>query len=126
MNRIFHARIAWNHCLALLLFTFLVIIGFLNRSGLLALAGMLLLVLLVERLIHTTYTITPQGVLIIDRGRFSRSKTIPLADISAVERQSACMGCIHYVLITYGNGQRETALPVKEEEFMACLRSFKK
>lgn len=121
MNRIFHARIAAIHYLALLLFASLAVYGFLERSVVFAFPAMLLLVLMVERLIHTTYTVTQQGTLLVDRGRFSRTRTIPIADITRVERRTTCFSLMHYVVVEWGAGRYETLLPVKEEEFVKLL-----
>ena len=76
MNRIFHARIAWYQY-------FLLIVLGANAFGflwckyiLLAVFMMLLLIVVIEQVIHTTYTVTPEGELILSYGRFTRKKTI--------------------------------------------------
>lgn len=122
MNRIFHARIGFVHWLVLLLFALLTIYGFLNRSSIPSAVGMIALVLLVERLIHTTYTVTSQGTLVIYRGRFARGCTIPLSRITLVERHSACFSLVSYVVVRYGDGKQERLMPVKEEELVRKLR----
>lgn len=126
MNRIFHARILMGHYLSLVLFTVLGLYGFLERNALWALAGMLLLVLLIERLIHTTYTLTAQGSLVIDRGRFSKQKSIPLTEIHGVEQTSSMRiggrSLMHCVVLTYGNNCHEALIPVNEEEFISQLQ----
>ena len=125
MNHIFHSRVVAGHYLALLLFTVLTVCGFLERSGLLALVGMLMLVLLIERLIHTTYTVTVQGTLVIDRGRFSKQRVISLDSITSIESADVLriggFSLLHYVLITYDGGKCDSLLPLKEEEFIALL-----
>lgn len=126
MNRIFHARIGVAHCLALVLLTVLLIYGFFSRDVLFALPAMLLLVLLVERLIHTEYTITPTEGVVIDSGRFSKKRVIAFAEITSVKPVSImrigrfCL--LRYVLLEYGKGQHETVLPLKEDEFIRLLR----
>ena len=125
MNRIFHARILASHCLLLLFFTFLVMAGFLCHNGLLALAGMLPLVLLIERLIHTTYTVTPDGRLLIDHGRFSKLLVLEIKDIRLAERRSRFLSLQHGVRLEYNNDRHTFLFPVKEEEFVEILKRFR-
>ena len=126
MNRIFHARIAPGHCLFLLLMTFLAVWGLWEKRAVVALFAMLLLVFVIERLIHTTYTVTPQGTLQLYYGRFARRHTIPLSDITGVERMSSLriggFALMHSVVVHYGAGRCVALLPVKEAEFMQLLR----
>lgn len=125
MVRIFHARIVAGQYLSLLLFAFLVVYAFWTRMPLLALACMLLLVFSIERLIHTTYTLTDDGRLLIYHGRFSRTKTVPLDNIASVERAStmriAGRGWLRCVLVRCKDGRCHTLFPVKEEEFLKTL-----
>ena len=71
MNRIFHARIVPGQYLFLLLVAVLAFWSLWEKNILLAAVCMLGLVFLIERLIHTTYILTTEGTLRIDRGRFS-------------------------------------------------------
>ena len=77
------------------------------------------------RLIHTTYTLTVDGRLRIDRGRFSRRRERPLSDIVSVERASSMRVAGHalvsYVLVCYKDGKQDALQPVKEEEFIRSL-----
>jgi hypothetical protein len=58
MNRIFHARIAIGQYLFLVLTTIIVIYAMWMQHAVMAILFMLLLVIAIERLIHTTYTLT--------------------------------------------------------------------
>ena len=87
---------------------------------------MIWLVVIVEKLIHTTYTVTPDGKLILFFGRFSRGKEILLKDIISVEQASSMQigkfAVMRYVLVKYGGeGKCAVLLPVKEEEFVRLL-----
>ena len=75
MDRVFHARITAGQYLFLLLPTVLVIYGFLTRNWFISLLCMVMLVLVIEELIHTTYTLTADGQLLIGRGRTGRNPT---------------------------------------------------
>ena len=130
MDRVFHARITAGQYLFLLLPTALVIYGFLTRNWFISLLCMLLLVLVIEELIHTTYTLTADGQLLIGRGRFHRQKSYALADITEVERAKAMMlgrlAVTHYVLLRFSNGKCEALLPTDEEGFVQALMKRRK
>lgn len=74
MDRIFHARIP------LYMYFFIALVGALallflwTMMPLCGLAMLLLLIVAIERVIHTTYTITTDGFLIISHGRFQQKK----------------------------------------------------
>lgn len=125
MNRTFHARIAPGQYLCLLLVAFVAIYGFWQRQPFIGIVPLLLLVLMVERLIHTTYTVTSQGTLQIYYGRFARMRTIHLEQVTSMRRVSVLrvgrFSLMHYVLLSYGAGQSVALMPVKEQEFMDFL-----
>lgn len=126
MNRVFPARILPASCLALLLFAYLLVHAFWVKSALLALFCMVVLVLVVERIIHTSYTLTPAGRLVVDRGRFRKQRQIDLADIVQVEQLKAPLfGALlvsHYVLLHCKGGKTIALTPVREDEFVLLLR----
>ena len=99
--------------------------GLWEKNILIAVLFMLLLVVSIEKLIHTTYTVTPDGKLVLSFGRFSRSKEILMKDITSVERASSMQvgrfAVMRYVLVKYGEGKCVVLLPVKEEEFIRLL-----
>ena len=85
-----------------------------------------LLVVSIEKLIHTTYTVTADNRLLLFFGRFSRGREILLKDITSVERTSSMrigrFAVMRYVLVRYGEGKCVALLPVKEEEFIRLLK----
>lgn len=125
MNRIFHARIATGQYLFIILAGALAVYGLWEKYILIAVLFMLLLIVSIEKLIHTTYTITPDNKLVLFFGRFSRGKEILLKDITFVERGSSMQigkfAVMRYVLIKYGEGKCIALLPVKEDEFIRLL-----
>ncbi len=125
MNRIFHARIAVGQYLFLIMIAALAVFGLWEKHILVAVIAMLWLIVSIERLIHTTYTITPDGKLVLFFGRFSRGKEILLKDIISVERASSMQigrfAVMRYVLVKYGAGKCLALLPVKEEEFILLI-----
>ncbi len=126
MNRIFHSRIAWYQYLLLL------VLGS-NLIGLLwyqyiipaALIALMLLVL-IERIIHTTYTITSDNKLIIVRGRFTRKKIINIKEIDAIRKchsmKFGSFSVTNYLLIEYNKNKFASAMPIKENEFVEVLQ----
>ena len=125
MNRIFHARIAVGQYLFIILAGAMAVYGLWEKNILIAVLFMLLLVVSIEKLIHTTYTVTPDGKLKLYFGRFSRSKEILLKDVISVERASSMQigrfAVMRYVLVKYGAGKCEVLFPVKEEEFIRLM-----
>lgn len=125
MNRIFHTRITWYQHLYFVLLGGLTFFLLWDKSIILAVVCMLLLVFLIERLIHTTYTLTTDGRLILSAGRFTKPKTVWLKDIVSVkQRCSVRVGrcaALHYVLIECASGRYISVLPVKEQEFIDLL-----
>ena len=61
MNRTFHARIMWYHYFILAIFTFNAVGALWTKAILLAVLFMLMLIFTIEWIIHTSYTVTPDG-----------------------------------------------------------------
>lgn len=126
MNRIFHARIAAGQYLFIILAGAMAVYGLWEKNILIAVLFMLLLVVSIEKLIHTTYTVTADNRLLLLFGRFSRGREILLKDITSVERTSSMrigrFAVMRYVLVRYGEGKCVALLPVKEEEFIRLLK----
>ncbi|WP_291527904.1 PH domain-containing protein [Bacteroides sp. UBA939] len=126
MNRIFHARIAAGQYLFLLPATAITVHQLWMNHVIMAIVFMLLLVVAIERLIHTTYTLTVDHKLVLFYGRFSHPKEIPLNEIISVERASSMkigrFAVMRYVLVKYGTkGECAVLLPVKEDLFIKTL-----
>lgn len=130
MDRTFQARITVGQYLALALYTVMTVYGLWQKEWLVALVFMLLLVLLIEQLIHSAYTIRAAGELVICRGRFRKVKRIPLQEISLAERVSSRLfGALfvsHYVLVHYAGGKTLALLPANEAEFLRVLEKKRK
>ena len=86
MNRIFHARIAWYQYFLLVVLTVNAVGALWCKYILVAVLFMLMLIVVIEQIIHTTYTLTTNGDLEVSRGRFIRKKIIPLSEITAVRK----------------------------------------
>lgn len=125
MNRIFHTRITWYQYLFLILLGLLAFYLLWTKTIIIAALCMLLIVFGIERFIHTTYTITPQGELILYKGRFSRPKTILTKDIVSVDKRYIMkIGAFYatsYLLICSVDNKYTPVWPVKEREFIEAI-----
>ena len=65
MERIFHARVRFGQMAFLLLFTGLAVYFLWMKLVVLAVLFMLAMVVLVEKLVHTPYTLTSDGKLLL-------------------------------------------------------------
>ena len=125
MNRIFHARIAWYQYFLLVVLTVNVVGALWCKYILPAVLLILMLIVVIEQIIHTVYTVTPDGFLEISTGRFIRKKVIPISEITAIRKCHSMkfgrFSVTEYVLIEYGKGKFVSVMPVKEREFVELL-----
>ena len=125
MNRIFHARIAWYQYFLLVVLTVNVAGALWCKYILPAVLLILMLIIVIEQIIHTVYTITPDGILEISTGRFIHKKVIPVSGITAIKKCHSMkfgrFSVTEYVLIEYGKGKFVSVMPVKEREFVGLL-----
>ena len=125
MNRIFHARIAWYQYFLLVVLTVNVVGALWCKYILPAVLLILMLIVVIEQIIHTVYTVTPDGILEISTGRLIRKKVIPISEITAIRKCHSMkfgrFSVTEYVLIEYGKGKFVSVMPVKEREFVELL-----
>lgn len=125
MNRIFHARIAWYQYLLLVLLTVNAVGALWCKIIVPAVLLMLMLIVVIEQIIHTQYTVTTEGTLEIYRGRFIRKKVIPLSEITSIRKDGSMkfgrFSVTDFVLIEYGKEKFVSVLPIKEQEFMELI-----
>lgn len=99
--------------------------AFWYMQPLVGLATAMLLVVTIESIIHSTYTLTADGQLVVYRGRFLRSRTIDLRTITDVELRHShgMVGFLaaDYVLVHVREAQSCSLVPVKPEEFIRAL-----
>lgn len=126
MNRVFQAKINIGNYILLILLLLVAIHSMWCVNGILLCLSLLLLVVIIERMIHTTYTITTDGILIINNGRFSRRKEVPLSDINSIERiRGMRIGgktISTSLLITCKNGKIFQVSPRNEDDFVKCVQ----
>ncbi|MCD8079748.1 MAG: PH domain-containing protein [Bacteroides sp.] len=125
MDRIFHARTAWYQYLLLILLTVNTVYFLWIRSIGIAVVLVLLLVVLIEQIIHTTYTLTTEGRLNVHYGRFRREKEVTLSQIRRITPvRKLTVGrysLVRYLLVEYKDGSPLSLIPRNEEEFLKCI-----
>lgn len=127
MIRTFHARLDKAVLLGgLLPGTVLAVCFFWMKMPLPALFFLLLMVLMVERLIHTEYVMDDDGRLTLCKGRFSRRQMIAIADIERVEihRAPAFFWLLRredVVLVACRDGREWVLSPASSAEFCHVL-----
>lgn len=94
-------------------------------SGILIAFDLLAMVLIVERMIHTTYTVTSNNTLVIHTGRLSKDKVIALSDIDRIDRinswRIAGKPLQTSLVIVTRNGKETFIKPKNEEDFIKCI-----
>lgn len=125
ISRTFRYRVSWPNWAAMMLTACAAMTFFWHRSAACAMVGLALMVagvLMVERMVHTSYMFTSDGLLVIDRGRFSRTLRIPVSEILDARVVRGRLLPVKYVLIEYGAGRFASAQPVGEESFISEIR----
>lgn len=125
MDRQFTAKISTLHYMYLILMAGITIFGMCTGNFVCIALGGLFLLLGVERVVHTTYTVSANGNLQIDNGRFARKQTIQLTDVEMVEK----MGYLSvgkrrifpYVMVVYSKNRTLNLYPSNEDEFIRCI-----
>lgn len=95
-----------------------------NRSAVNVLTGFALFivaVMMIERMVHTTYSFTPDDMLVISRGRFARALTIPLNEVLSARAVTMKPLFIRVVMIEYGAGHVTSVRPDDCEGFVSEL-----
>ncbi len=130
-DRTFHKRITLQAKTAIGLFSLLALYFFWTKVAIVGLLVAIVVVGMTERILHTRYTfrrVKPIDVdkemefLVVDEGRFSTNRNIPLCDVVRTEKVSAFFGLDHCVLIEYGAGNMTTVQPDNEDAFVQELQ----
>lgn len=125
INRTFHYRVSFLNYAAIIVVAVAALCAFWHKSAANAVVGLALMiavVLMVERIVHTAYTLTADGRLRVSKGRFSRRVEIRLTDIVSVETVHGRLLPVRYVLVRYGAGHELAVQPANEEVFIEEIR----
>lgn len=125
MNRTFHSRIRWDQLFLTLIITAICFYMVWVKQSILATLLAIALIVLIERIIHTTYTLTSDNKLILKRGRFSKIKVIDLDLIKDIELKSTTkFGSFYltsYVLILCKPKEYIAITPANPERFIETI-----
>lgn len=132
MNRQFHAKISLRHytLLAALLsvalyFTWHTELLARQWIGMVLGIVLVLMVVLVEKIINTHYTVTTDTKLLIHEGRFAKDKTVDILSIDRIDRinRLRILGkpLITYLIIVMTDGKEHCVMPKNEEDFIKCI-----
>ena len=131
MDRRFHQRFTVASKSGIALFVLLAFYFFWAKKAIVGLFLIIIVVGMIERVIHTSYIfrrVKPidrdeeHEFLIIDKGRFSFNKNIPVEEITKVTPMKSNFGLSHYLLLEYGAGNLTTVMPENEQAFIEELK----
>ncbi|OYP57248.1 PH domain-containing protein [Segatella bryantii] len=135
MDRLFHQRFTIAAKSGITVFVLLAFWFFWQKQALVGLFLMIIVVGMIERVLHTTYTfkrVKPidrdeeTEFLIVDKGRFSRNVNIPVPEIKKVCILPTAFRLSHFILIEYGEGNVASFQPEDDQAFLAELQKRKK
>ncbi len=126
MFRTFRARITAGQLAFLLVVAGLIVWAWWYRHIIVVLLLAVLMVVCMERLLHTEYVVYANGRLHLSYGRFAKERDIAADDIVAVEQawqmKIGGYGIMRCVLVHCRNGRTEALMPVNEDEFVRVLQ----
>ena len=126
-DRTFHKRFTVPAKCGVGVFALLVGYFFWMKVAIIGILLAIVIVGMIERILHTTYTfrrVKPidrdeeMDFIVIDEGRFSSKKTIPVCDIISVTPMKACFGLDHAFIIEFGHKRMVSLQPDNEEGFV--------
>ncbi len=120
-ERTFHFRVTWLNVASIAVVMAAMAWFLWNRSTANTIVGAALLVvatLMTERVVNTRYVLTPDGFLVISRGRLSRTQRIRIDDMVTIRSVATTIPQVGYVLIEYGNRRQVAVQPANEEAFI--------
>lgn len=122
MTRSFHHRTTVGAVCGILLFLLLALYAFWIKNAVVGLIMAFLLIVLVERTLHSEYIIS-DGKLIINNGKLARAKTINIQEIHDCKPMTSVFGLVRYLLLTYGASDRMISVqPQNEAAFIMTLQ----
>lgn len=122
MTRSFHHRTTVGAVCGILLFLLLALYAFWIKNAVVGLVMAFLLIVLVERTLHSEYIIS-DGKLIINNGKLARAKTINIQEIHDCKPMTSVFGLVRYLLLTYGASDRMISVqPQNEAAFITTLQ----
>lgn len=123
--RTFHQRFSLASKIAVLLATSLAFYLFWNKMFIFGVIVAFAVVVMVERVSHSSYSfVEKEGEqwLVVNHGRFSKTKTIRIAEVLKLTPMKTSFGMSHYLLMLYGNNHLMSLQPADEQSFFKELQ----
>ncbi|MGN0036593.1 MAG: PH domain-containing protein [Bacteroidaceae bacterium] len=128
MNRIFPPKVGWALYFLIIVLGAQLVYFFWTKEVLVAVLLTMFELYLIEMMLHTRYTVTSDGQLLLEAGRFFPVRTLAVADVESVSRShswqtSAALSHRHLRLVCRGPLRKETVCvsPKDEVGFVAAL-----
>jgi hypothetical protein len=125
MMRTFHQRFTLAAKIAVLLAALLAFYLFWNKMMLGGLIVAFAVVMMIERVSHSSYSFVERGGeqwLLVNHGRFSKTKSVRVAEIVKLTPMKTSFGMSHYLLMLYGNNHIMSLQPADEQSFCTELK----
>ena len=125
-DRTFHQRCNPTARVGVVVFALLAGYFFWVKMAIIGIFVAIIIVGMIERILNTTYTfkkVKPidrddeMEYLIINEGRFSSNRNVPVCDIISVHTAKTFLGLDHCLVIEYGHHNMVTVQPDNEEAF---------
>lgn len=125
-DRTFHKRFSVTARIGVAVFALLAGYFFWVKMAIVGIFLAIIIVGMIERILNTTYTfkkVKPidrddeMEYLIINEGRFSSNRNVPVCDIISVHQTKTFMGLDHCMVIEYGAKNMVAIQPDNEEAF---------
>ena len=126
-DRTFHKRFTVPAKCGVVVFALLAGYFFWMKVAIVGILVAIVIVGMMERILNTTYTfrrVKPidrdeeMDFIVIDEGRFSRKRTVPVCDIISATPMKVCLGIDHAVVIEYGAHHLVSLQPDNEVGFI--------
>ncbi len=130
MDRVFHSKTDLSSYLLLAFALTATVWAMWNKTGLIYAPCIVLVALIVERIIHTQYLVTANGMLVIQRGRLAHDKSIELQSIERIDQ--VCRFRIggksygQYLIIVLSDGRQVAVRPKNETGFVECITKYRR
>ena len=128
-TRTYRARVQVGNWVLIAILSALTIYLIWDGNGLLIAGSLLLLLLIIERTIHTEYQLSEES-LTVNNGKLSKRLVVPMDSIKRIERirriRIGKNALITYLLIVYGEDRTVAVMPKEEEAFIKQIMDIKK